>query len=224
MFSRNQTPTTQAPTTSHARARTLAVRVLAIGALASSLVAAMPGTSQAWSVADARSGHGRVSLPRILANDTVIMSSVTRYGYDGRIIVVPQAITSLTIESAANPIAYRSPRTTGAQDVIAVYVLERWNGSAWATFSSTRVSGRIPAGASGVRLPRVGFTPGGNTGYYRAHWVFAWKVAGRVTNLGSLIVMADRASDFGCSSPLRPCEVGPGYLHVGRLYQLGGGW
>ena len=218
MFDQNQRPTSPATTHGAIARRTVrrtalgvGRRVVVLGALVATLVAGTAGTAQAWSYDLAQGSAGSVSLPRINVSDT--------YLYVGGI-----AVATLTIDSTIGPLVYRSPATTGAQDVYAVYSLQRWNGSAWATQAQGTASARIGAGYGSVRMPRASFMPTSGKGYYRVAWAFAWKVPGASANLGSGVLNANSTSDFACITPLRPCQVSAGYVRAGRLYQLGGGW
>jgi len=217
MFDQSQRPTSPATanhTTTRRTARGIGRRIVVLGAMVATLVAGTAGTAgtaQAWTYTYAGGSAGSVTLPRINVRDT--------YLYAGGMYVA-----TLTIDSTIGPLVYRSPATTGAQDVVAIYSLERWNGSAWTTQAQGQASGRITAGYTSVRLPRASFMPTSGKGIYRVAWAFAWKVPGASSTLGTGILNANSTSDFACITNLRPCQVSPGYVQAGRLYQLGGGW
>ena len=214
MFDQSQRPTSPtAPngTSTRRTARSVGRRIIVLGAMVATLVAGNAGTAQAWSYTAASGSAGSVTLPRINVSDIFV-------NYGGT------SAATLTIDSTTGPLVYRSPATTGAQDVFAIYQLEKWNGSAWASVAQSTKSGRIAAGYNAIRLPRVSFMPTSGKGYYRVAFAIGWKVPGASTNLGMGVLNANATSDFACISPLRPCQVSAGFVQVGRLYQLGGGW
>lgn len=215
MFNQSQRPTSPA-TAQHTTIRRtgllgLGRRIVVLGALVATLVAGNAGTAQAWTYSLAQGSAGSVSLPTINVSDTYLYAGGTY-------------VATLTIDSTIGPLVYRSPATTGAQDVVAVYSLERWNGAAWTTQAQGTASARIGAGYGSVRMPRASFMPTSGKGIYRVTWAFAWKVPGASANLGGGVLTANSTSDFACITPLRPCRVSAGYVQAGRLYQLGGGW
>lgn len=214
MFDQNQRPSS--PATAHRTATRRTVlgigrRIVVLGAMVATLVVGNAGTAQAWSYDYAQGSAGTVSLPQVNVSDTFL--------YIGG-----KYVATLVIDSATGPLVYRSPATTGAQDVAAVYSLERWNGSAWTIQANIQATGRIAAGVSALRLPRASFTLTSGKGYYRVLWAFVWKVPGASSNLGVGALTANSTSDFACITPLRPCQVSAGYVRAGALYQFGGGW
>jgi hypothetical protein len=187
--------------------RRIAAFSLALTALSSASLAG-PGETNAWSYAAVQGRAGTVAAPRVSMIDTYIMPGV----------LAP------TIMSSAELIAYRSPATNGAQDVVAIYSIERWNGSSWYQVTSQVQRGRIPQGSSGVRLRQLCIQPNSAMGYYRVQFAVAWAAAGNSNQLGNVVVTPSVASDFACNSPYRPCETAAGWFRFGRLYSFGGGW
>jgi hypothetical protein len=128
----------------------------------------------------------------------------------------------LTFDSVTGPRVNRAVGTTGAQEIVASYAMEKWNGAAWVTVTSRQYVAYLSSAQTYATFPRLSFAPTSGAGYYRVAWAIVWKAYGR--NLGYVGILPDRTSDLGCITTRRPCQVSAGHVRVGRLYQLGGGW
>jgi hypothetical protein len=176
---------------------------------------ALPAPASAWEYTRVTGQAGEVWLPPVYPFE------------DHRFTTYGPAVYITTFDG---PYVYRSPATSGAQDVMGVYLVERWNSSTskWDVVSrqDTPIY-TIPAGQKGIYLPRLWRSPGGNQlynrGYFRVQWIIAWGAAGNAS-LGSTILSPDRAGDLRCRSMVRPCEATGTSVRLGRTFATGGGW
>lgn len=165
--------------------------------------------AQAWTRAVSQGRPGSLNLPYVRAYDE---GQYTTYG-------------PYLAFSSARPTVYRSPATSGAQDVMGLYTIQRWNGSSWSNVTSQRTAAyRIPAGYSYVQLPGVSRAPSTQRGYFRVVWVFAWADARSGASLGSTSIVPAHSGDLRCATTARPCSASAGWVRIGRAYALGGGW
>jgi hypothetical protein len=121
-------------------------------------------------------------------------------------------VSRFTLMSDAGPIAYRSPASTGAQDVLAMYTVEWWNGSSWVilTQSGPHLQ-RIGATEKYTIFPSVYFQPNFNQGSFRVTWVFAWSTS-TGTQLGATMLVPNAKEDHVCLT--KRCISVPGYFWV----------
>lgn len=165
----------------------------------------------AWSYAATVQRPGAVSIPRVNATDWTYSSVST----------VP------FLYSSEGPVAYRSPASTGAQNVAGSYAIQRWTGTQWATISTQYTPAyTISAGSTWVRLPALNVTLQPHMrGYLRVSWAFAWTSATNAASLGATVILPSSTSDFACvTRSVRPCGTSSSWVRVGRPYVLGGGW
>lgn len=125
--------------------------------------------------------------------------------------------------SAYGAVVNRVPRTSAAQDVQVLYLIERWTGSSWVQQQVQHSAVRIPAGVRSGQLPILSrFVP--SSGYYRVTQYFSWTVAGTNRTLGYARVRPNLNSDHRCGTTHRPCATGPGWARIGNHVMFGGGW
>jgi hypothetical protein len=124
-------------------------------------------------------------------------------------------VTLKQMQNSAGPTVTRSPATTGAQDVVIIYSLQVWNGSAWVQKTRAIGSRRIAAGYSSVRLPHLTAFPNVGRGYFRVVEGIGWFVAGTSTQLGFTAIVPHLTSDHVCTTPIRNCYAYPGYIWLG---------
>jgi hypothetical protein len=131
----------------------------------------------------------------------------------------------LTFFSANGPIVNRTPGTTGAQDVLMTYWVQKYNGAQWVSLTSRQSSVRIPSGYNRARLPNLSVQPLlNNHGYYRVIEFFQWNAPGTGTPIGFSFVNPSRVTDHACVTQSRLCAAYAGFVQVGRPYIFGGGW
>lgn len=109
------------------------------------------------------------------------------------------------------PLVGKSPSATAAQDVRIQYRIYRWNGSAWALYSSVNRAYSMGYNSS-VRLPQVNVNVG--AGYYSVQESLSWHVSSTGTTLGGRGVTYN-GNDYGCYSSQLSCGVSTGWLHFG---------
>jgi hypothetical protein len=169
-----------------------------------------PDEAHAWYYATAGQRPGAVSVPQVWAVDD---GQYTTYG------------PYLTIRSNGGPVVYRSPATSGAQDVMGQYTIQYWNGSRWVNLTSQWTPAyRIPAGYRWVRLPALHRSPTTQRGHFRVVWSFAWVNANTGAALGRTAILPNTTADFRCYTTARPCQYSAHWIRTGRVYALGGGW
>jgi hypothetical protein len=107
------------------------------------------------------------------------------------------------------PVVGRSPATSGAQNLVAIWQVQYWDGARWVQLVNKQLSFRINAGQSAIRLPQQAFILR-QAGYLRVNLAFAWgTLAG--TQLGSKVVEMNQQGDYTCATSM-PCQTGPGWV------------
>ena len=109
------------------------------------------------------------------------------------------------------PTVGKSPSATAAQDVRIQYRVYRWNGSAWALYSSANRAYSMGYNAS-VRLPQINFNVG--AGYYYVQESLSWHVSSTGMTLGSRGVNFN-GYDYYCSGSQLSCGTNAGWLYFG---------
>ncbi len=109
------------------------------------------------------------------------------------------------------PTVGKSPSATAAQDVRIQYRVYRWNGSAWALYTSVNRAYSMGYN-SAVRLPQMNFNVG--AGYYHVQESLSWHVSSTGMTLGTRGVNFN-GYDYYCSNSQLSCGVAAGYLHFG---------
>jgi hypothetical protein len=115
------------------------------------------------------------------------------------------------------PTVYRSPATSGAQNVIVYYQLRRWNGSSWVDdWSSAAQVFVIPSGTSAIRLPNFDFRD--LSGTYRVVSSVSWFNRSTGQHLGTRALFMD-GWDYGCRNSnvdlvYMRCQAGFGSISV----------
>jgi hypothetical protein len=154
------------------------------------------GKASAWAYDSWSLRPGAVSAPAINVSNL-------RLG-DGNIY--------LTLLSNTGAVAYRSPASTGAQNVAAVYTVQKWNGASWVNVTKKGpFIGQISATQSYLVFNPVYITLSPTNGYMRIVWSFVWSTTTGV-QLGGTNLVSNLANDYVC---LRPrCFSYTGYFQV----------
>jgi len=172
----------------------IAVFVLALVVLFSALPA---GKAYAWSYATPSGRPGAASIPTIYVGD----------------LYMPWGSTQFTLYGSTGPIAYRSPGSTGAQTVAAVYTVQKLVGSSWVTTATAGMfTGQIGATQSSYRFPTPYIQPVESRGYFRVTWTFVWH-SSTGTYLGGTNVVSNLATDHVCVTTSRLCFTAAGYFY-----------
>lgn len=164
-------------------------------------------SAAAWSYYQPSGRTGAVTVPQMRVMETYINWAPV-----------------LTFDTVTGPLVQRAAGTVGPQSITAFETLQRWDGYAWATIRTNSFSANLASTHTAATFPALRVMPSSltSTGYFRATWVFVWSVNGQV--IGSTGVTSDRGSDHVCITTKRPCLASPGFVRIGRLFQLGGGW
>lgn len=109
------------------------------------------------------------------------------------------------------PLVGRSPNGNTAQDVRIQYRVYRWNGSAWALYSSVNKAYSMGYNTS-VRLPQMNFNVG--AGYYSVQESLSWHVSSTGMTLGTRGVNYN-GNDYACVNSQLTCGVSTGWLQFG---------
>lgn len=107
---------------------------------------------------------------------------------------------------------YRSPSTTGRQDVVVVINIQRWDGSQWVYQTGRTWYGTIPAGVGSVVMPEWTTLPT-RVNYLRVKVGVGWANPYGQT-LGTRAVTMDQLGDYECATTLSPCTAGAGWLFI----------
>lgn len=109
------------------------------------------------------------------------------------------------------PLVYRSPATTGAQNVHVRYGVHRWSAGSWVQENARDFSGTIGVGQSAVRLPTWNVLT--TVGHKRTIFSIVWTDAYGRTIATSAVVM--NGNDYACNTrfTLR-CDVYNGSVAV----------
>jgi hypothetical protein len=100
--------------------------------------------------------------------------------------------------TGTGPVVYRSPATTGTQNIAVGYQLYRWNGSSW-VLQNTRIYHRtLSAGYSWIQMPRPDFLPNSG-GYFRVVTGVSWANSSG-QNLGSKTLDYNQSGDYRCNT------------------------
>jgi len=147
---------------------------------------------------------GAVSLPLVQVADLGDVAGV----------IIPGK-TTLSFISATGPTAYRSPASSGVQEVQAKYLLEQWSGSEWVIVAATdRLYGVIGAAQIGVVFNSADLRPNPVArGYWRVKWVFAWYSSGAL--LATTISTPDNIEAYVCITQARRCQPRAGWVETG---------
>ena len=106
---------------------------------------------------------------------------------------------------------YRSPRTSGNQDILVRYILQRWDGSDWVFQSKKDHFGRVPRGYSYDRFPRLNFLPT-RARYLRVLVAVAWARSSGGA-LGTRVFLLNRRAEYVCNTNFTSsCKTGPGWV------------
>jgi hypothetical protein len=161
--------------------------------------------ARAWGYNSPTGRPGAVSVPQVYIADVVMPNGI-------RVFTLNQHTTA-----TSGPFAYRSPATTGVQNVAAHYVVEKWDGYKWVRSASAGPFIRqIGSAQPGVYLPKIYIQPLTSRGYFRVTWYFAWATTTDIA-LGSTAIMSDRSSDHVCATPYRLCQSYAGYFRTGGV-------
>jgi hypothetical protein len=129
-------------------------------------------------------------------------------------LYMPSGYRQFTLLGNTGPLVYRSPASASAQNVMAMYVVEQWDGYKWViSAKSGTFSGTIAAGQTAYRFPAPYIQPITSRGYFRVSFIFSWAVNG--INLGTTSVVGSLTSDHVCVTTYRLCQSYPGYFRTG---------
>ncbi|MFC9702977.1 hypothetical protein ACFTWD_20020 [Streptomyces sp. NPDC056943] len=153
----------------------------------------------------------------------------TTAGQPGQ-VVLPQVQVSdvgntaqdqrLTFHANAQPRVFRSAAVPAAdaQNVVAAYDLQRWNGSQWVNVAHQMHRGQILPGEDEIPLPMVWIQPPTSEGTYRIVFSFGWSpTSAPGVVLGEQSWTSSTADDLTCGGILRACESRSGHIVVGPL-------
>ncbi|MFE1548382.1 hypothetical protein [Streptomyces sp. NPDC058718] len=182
--------------------RVLATSVALTAAFAfGSLGTAAPASAYA---PDATAGQpGQVVLPQVQVSD------VGNTEQDQR----------LTFHGNTQPRVFRSAAVpaSDAQNVVAAYDLQRWNGYQWVNVAHEMHRGQILPGETEIPLPMVWIQPPTGDGTYRIVFSFGWSptsAPGHV--LGEQSWTSSTPDDLTCGQILRACDARSGHLVIGQ--------
>jgi hypothetical protein len=118
------------------------------------------------------------------------------------------------------PTVWRSPATSGAQNVGYTYLVQRWSGTSWqnAVWSPAEVARLGSDTNSWTRLPVRDFGSFGiSDGYYRVILLVRWSDANTGRWLGSQEVSLVHSGDYECLASLYvSCSVGSGWIYLNK--------
>jgi hypothetical protein len=120
-------------------------------------------------------------------------------GYDHRVRMASGYYLSTKSWEVGGFTAGRSPAYAGAQDIVGVYIIQRYVGGRWVGWTNTTYSGRTSSGA--LTFPRWVYNPATlqDTRYaYRTVYFIAWMVAGTDRQIASATIMPNRVADNRC--------------------------
>ena len=179
-------------------------RAVAVLALVILFVSLPVGKAYAWTYYNSAGRPGAASGTTIYIGD----------------LYMPWGGNQFTLYSNIGPVAYRSPATTGAQVVSAIYAVENWTGAGWVVTAKTDIfTGKIGANQSYYRFPTPYIQPIQSRGIFRVSFIYFWRSSTGVF-LGSTQVISHLATDHVCLTSYRLCKSYPGYFQTGG-YQTG---
>ena len=131
-------------------------------------------------------------------------------------LYMPSGLRQFTLLGNTGPLVYRSPASTGAQNVGAMYVVEKWDGYKWVISArSGPLSGMIAAGQTAYRFAAPYIQPIASRGYFRVSFVFSWSANG--VNLGTTSILGNLTSDHVCVTRYRLCQSYAGFFRTGGM-------
>lgn len=161
-------------------------------------------TASAWSLKTVQGRPGSAIVSNIAVAD----------------LLMPAGYSAFTLLGETRPFAYRSPAFSGGQIIQALYVVQRWNGSAWVNVANSGLIRRqISSTQPGAYFPAPYIQPAISKGYFRLLYIFDYYTAAGVA-LGRSWVIPNLVTDHKCVTPKRPCAVAAGYFWTGALYAL----
>ncbi|MDO8363795.1 MAG: hypothetical protein Q7V88_12920 [Actinomycetota bacterium] len=173
---------------------------LGVAAISAVALTAVGGDTpaSAWTFYSTTGRPGSVVLP------TMMVTEVYYANY-----------TQMSLMGNTGVVVYRSPASTGAQNVGAIYTAQQFVNNQWVNvYSSPVITGYIPAGRSSVTLVRPNLQPSTARGYFRVVFTLAWTdTANRY--LASAFVTPTNANDLVCNTTSRWCIASPGYVRTG---------
>jgi hypothetical protein len=184
------------------------VSVVVAMLLTAALVATTAAPADAWEYTKRRGGPGKVFLNPVVVTDQMVQWS------------------PLLTFSAVGPRVRRTRNSRAAQDVNAIYTIQRWNPNVgkWQFVTRHQTYNRIPRGRTATRVPGFYLQPNTAVGYFRVLVTFTWWKAGTQQRLAIARVRPNLTTDFRCGTDQRPCQPHAGSVRVGRHRMLGGGW
>jgi hypothetical protein len=201
-MSRNSTTTRFRGLGSSGR-RTLAL-VLAAAAV-SALAAIFAPVADAWTRLGGEGRPGGVTIFQVQASHFDACQGNVKF---------PPAICARPEITGRGPVVRRSPALSGRQAVLAVYVLQRWEGGRWVGQNQRTFARAIEPGQQALQLPAIHMQPQSTAFRYRVVVLLAWGTPDYQTVGGSVIVL-NHAGDYVCNTRF-PCTRGAGWVWFGR--------
>lgn len=166
------------------------------------LIAVSPAMGYTWV---SHGTPGWVQNPSPVAINTLYSHSIPTSGPYS----IP--IRNTWVQHVRATVVTRSPATTGAQAVLVVHNLERWNGQGWTLQLSRRETATIPRGVQRVTVRGAQWVLPLARGTYRVQSGVAWGVLnGR--GLGAVAAYPNRTSEHQCGDAANRCVAGPGWF------------
>ncbi len=173
------------------------LRLLLGLALVSTLMALVPGSAQAYTITDNRSGAVRPTVYKVQSLvENLSQSPVARPPYKGVF--------------QSGPVVSRI-RPSGQESVRVNYTVYKWNGSSWVVDGTYAGSATIASTATSVKLPNLRHLKSASAAYYSVQLKVTWtSPIGAV--LGSFGAAMNEARDYTCT--YSACTVGAGWIQV----------
>ncbi|MFF8837739.1 hypothetical protein [Streptomyces sp. NPDC015130] len=164
-----------------------------------SLATAAPASAYA---PDATTGQpGQVVLPQVQVADVGTTTQDQRLTF--------QSDGPRVFRSAAVPAA-------DAQNIVAAYDLQRWNGSQWVNVAHQLYERQILPGENEIPLSMVWIQPPTSEGTYRIVFSFGWSRTSTPDRvLGEQRWTSSTTDDLTCGGILRACDARSGHLVIG---------
>ena len=113
------------------------------------------------------------------------------------------------------PTVYRSPATTGAQTVVVIIQVKRWDGYAWRNVQQRTREYTIWTGQSGIRTGDWDLIPTAlNRGQWTVSMAIVWGRRSTGAGLGTRTIYMNQQGDYECATTFSTCYAGAGWVNV----------